>query len=292
MLQKPSLLLLTVLCLLPRFASASSYGLILSGSGACTGCNAIPQINEQDAITSFSSNFSESGTAGSLAALSASIDYGFLHGYTKAATGTLFDANANAGLDAYFYDTFYITGAAGTSGIFQITLNFDGSSTATGSPAIGTYVDTYNLLENGTVIPGIQYLGIVSTLGIPFNSGSNQLSKTVNLTLTAGTTVVLGELLQMREQMINEGSPGSITIDNSDTGYMLVTPMTSGVGFTTASGFLYNTAPSPVPEPGSATLFWVVLAAGLVVSTYRGSSGVSGSMWSRLASLRGRSLSR
>lgn len=212
---------------------------------------------ENDPILSYSDSFLQSGSSGAVANLSGSISDGALHGYSQANTGTSYGGNGYSGLDAYFYDTFHITGAAGQSGEFQIQLYFDGSGVESGDPEIGDYVNSYNLLENGTVIPGQQYSGIVSTLSVPFGSATTELTTTVDLTLASDSSVVLGQLLQIRNVVVNAGNSGSVTIDDSDTGYFTVTPLTPGFGFSTDSGYLYNGAPSPTPEPAS----WPMTAA-------------------------------
>ena len=231
-----------------RLMPADSFGITFSDQGGCTGCPGRSVVNLQNApLVSYSDRFSQSGTSGALANFSGSIDNGALHGYSQINTGSSFDGNSEVGMDAYFFDTFQISGPAGQSGQFDITLNFDGSGKTSGTAAVGSYANTYNLLENGTVIPGIQYTGMVATLAIPFGASATQKTSTIHLTLASGSSVVLGQLLQIRSAMQNEGSSGAITIDDSNTGYFTVTPVTQGFGFTTASGLTYSQ--SAVPEP-------------------------------------------
>ena len=227
-----------------------------------------PNNVQNVSLLSDSDNFSLSSPNGAAATFTGSIANGALHGYSQIMTGSSFDGNAYVGLDAYFYDNFHITGPSGQSGVFQISMNFDGSGVVTGGAALGDYVNNYDLLENGTVIPGIQYSGIIGTLSIPYGSANTHLTTTVNLTLAAGSTVLLGQMLQMRSVLQNEGTSGTLTLDDSNTGYFTVTPLTQGFGFSTASGFAYDGL-TAVPEPSSFSILSTIMLAAFAPAVRR-----------------------
>lgn len=119
---------------------------------------------------------------------------------------------------------------------YLVGLVFDGTLTKNvPTSSIGDLVDTFNFLENGTVIPGAQYSGMVATLA----PGSQQ---SLQLSFSSATSITLGGLLQIRNDIGDLDSPTAtgITIDDSDTAFFTVTPITNGAGFTTASGQSYS----------------------------------------------------
>jgi hypothetical protein len=179
---------------------------------------------------------------------SGSINDTQLHAFSATSTP---GGNAYNGGDEYWFDTFNFL-----PGTYDVNLVFDGTLTES-APDIYDLVDTFSFLENGTVIPGLEYSGIVATL---YGQNGTAQQQSLQLSFSRPTSIVLGELLQIR----NDIGAGSITIDDSDTGYFTVTPLTSGAGFTTASGLTYSPV-SSVPEPSSvlplstaiALLFWI-----------------------------------
>ncbi len=115
------------------------------------------------------------------------------------------------------------------------------------------YVNVAQLYENGIVDPGQEYAGGVFL--DPLNKGVGNAyyqSESTVLTLPAGSSTTLGELLQIRTEIGNEfGVGGTLTLDDSNTSFITITPLTPGFSFTTASGLSY------VPEASG------VLVAGL-----------------------------
>lgn len=177
-----------------------------------------------------------------------------LHAFSATTYGAsaTFQGSAYNGSDEYWFDTFTFS-----PGTYDLDLVFDGTLTENlQTSSIGDLVDTFSFLENGTVNPGNQYTGIVSTLYSPGSQRSIQLS------FLTKTSTTLGELLQIRNATGDPGSstPTGLTIDDSDTGFFTVTPTTDGAGFTTASGLSYS-AMTPVPEPGSLSLLGLTLLA-------------------------------
>jgi hypothetical protein len=160
------------------------------------------------------------------------------------------ETTSYVGMDAYFFDTFYITGTDGQEGQFQINMSFTGDVTtncaAVNAPPpdcqIDDQVNTFNLLENGTVIPGQEYSGIIATIHKTVGSPKHQ-TMSVTIYLSAGSSVVLGELLQLRNYIQNEGSSGEMTFTGNHSGqktaFVTVASLTPGFAFTTASGLTY-----------------------------------------------------
>ena len=181
-------------------AQASTYGLGFfdqAYAASQSGSQYYPGVNVQNLQqTSYSDSSSVSAGPAS-ATISGSITSdGALHGYSQTAVPLPGGAGATAyaNLDAYFYDTFYIAGPSGQSGTFAITMNFDGSAPCVAAGCISANgqtgdlfdaVNTFNLVQNGTIIPGAQYGGIIGTLTIAPGQTST-LTKTVDLTLAAG----------------------------------------------------------------------------------------------------------
>ena len=144
-------------------------------------------------------------------------------------------------------------------GTYDVNLVFDGTlSENVPDGSLFDLVDTFNFLENGTAIPGEDYNGIVATL---YGQNGTTQQESLTLTFSETTSMVLGELLQIRNDIGTSDfstAGGGITIDDSDTGYFTVTPSSPGAGFTTASGQTYSVS-SAVPEPAT----WTLLVAGL-----------------------------
>jgi hypothetical protein len=63
------------------------------------------------------------------------------------------------------------------------------------------------------------------------------------------------ELDEFMTGMAYVGGAGNSVFNASDTGYLILTPVTPGAGFTTASGLTYATSPE-TPEP--ATIMMVI----------------------------------
>jgi hypothetical protein len=192
--------------------------------------------------SSYSDAFSLKNYGGALSIFQGSISGGTL----RALSDTTFPyagSSILADTDEYFFDTFTISGPAGQSGQFQVDLTFDGTVTGTNleieeKDEYGL-LNTFNLLENGTVIPGIEYAGIVlgmdKGIGDPFHQ-----TNSVVLNLSSGSTVVIGELLQMENLLYTaETGPEQLSIDDENS-FIKVTALTAGFAFSTASGLNYS----------------------------------------------------
>jgi hypothetical protein len=196
----------------------------------------------------YSHQISASDTFGDTATLEGSISNGKLHGHAKTVVG---EHSSYAGMDAYFFDTFYITGPAGQTEQFQIDMTFTGSVATNCKPeyspglyCLGGGLNTFTLFENGVVIPTLEYEGKQATI-YKLPGSPNDQTASVALPFEAGTSVVLGELLQFRNIAENEGATGYVTFghDGEETAYFTVTPLTPGFAFTTASGLPYASEP-------------------------------------------------
>jgi hypothetical protein len=230
----------------PVIASAvivPSYGLTFFDQGFAepypTGvAQSAPGTNVQNSQQlSYSDSFALSSSTGATSTFSGTIDGTQLHAFS--ATSGL-EGNAYNGADEYWFDTFTFL-----PGTYSVNLVFDGTLTDSVPGDVADLVDSFSFLENGTVVPGLEYSGIVATL---YGQNGTSQQQSVQLSFTSATTIVLGELLQIRNDVV---VGGGITIDDSDTAYFTVTPLTSGAGFTTASGLTYAPV-SSVPEPSSA----------------------------------------
>jgi len=178
---------------------AGTFGLTFFDQGYAGGAN--PTIDVQNLPQlSYSDSFSTSGVTGS-AAFSGSISGGLLRAYSFTSNPDYGEAYSNA--DLYVFDTFHIAGPTGSTGRFTFNMVFDGTVAETGTGQAGLS-DGYNLLANGTVIPGIEYSGIVNAIYKVPGSASHE-SSSVTLDLSAGTSVVIGELLQIRNDEVGEG---------------------------------------------------------------------------------------
>ena len=245
-----ALLLITGICPRSSLAATPLYGITYLDQGYC-GVTGVEIQNSRR--LSYNHSFDATGANGQVCALHGTIRNGKLYGYAEAVTASSYDSSAYAGLDAYFFDTFSITGPAGESGQFNVAMTFNGTddNTCSGGCTVGDLVDSFSLLQNGIVIPGIQYSGIIATIYKSPGAKAHQ-TITVTITLDAGSTVVLGELLQLRDVVVNEGAGGQITLSGShnqqQTAFFTVTPVTSGFSFTTASGLTY--APAALDTEG------------------------------------------
>ena len=241
-----TLLLAAGICPHKSFAATPPYGVTYLDQGYC-GVTGV-EIQNSKRLT-YNHQFDATGTNGAVCDLHGTIKDGKVYGYALAATGSGYDGSAYAGMDAYFFDTFSIAGPSGESGQFNVTMTVNGTddTACSGSCTIGDLVDSFNLLQNGTVIPGVEYSGIIATIYVSPGAKAHQ-TMTVTITLDAGTKVVLGELLQLRDVVVDEGAPGQITLSGShdmqQAGFITVTPVTSGFSFTTASGLTYAPAAS------------------------------------------------
>jgi len=236
-------------------SSPPAWGLTFFGQGyACTSScdnasgNGINNTDDENLQQlSLSNSFALSSAipgSSSTSAFSGSISGTELHAFSATADTGPLGAGYN-GEDEYWFDTFSFSGCTLNSPCkATINLVFDGTLTRSGS-SIYDLVDNFQFFENGTVIPGEEYLGNVATL-YPASTQS------VQLTFDSPTSIVLGGLLQIRNYI---GFDTSITIDDSDTAYFTVTS-TGGGGFTTASGQTY----SVTPEPG----YWALLSVAIV----------------------------
>ncbi len=246
--------------------AAPLYGISFADQGGVGGDSA-PGVNVSNLPQlSYSDSFNLTSNSGTISQFSGTINDGALHA-SSATTWLPNLGGGGNGADLYAFDTFHISGPANQSGDFQVTLNFDGSARLYGSDqyveyGYADYVNSLSLFENGSVAFGGPYIGKVAELDhYPdaynnFNSDSPEdATMTVDLTLESGTSVVLGDLLQIRNYSVDlhEGTGGGITMDDLDTGFFTVTPMTDGFSFTAASGMAYNADPD-LPEPASLAL--------------------------------------
>jgi len=230
--------------------ASPSFGLTFFDQGlACqlgSPCGSYPGVNVQNSPQlSYSDTFSLS-SASTTSTFSGSIDGTLLHAFsaTSFPSGGTFQGYTNAfsNADEYWFDTFNFM-----PGTYSINLVFDG--TVAQNLPLGSLFDlkdAFSLVENGTIVPGNDYDGVVSTLYYP---GSEQ---SIQLSFSSSTSVTLGGLLQVRNQIgTSDGSQagGSLTIDDADTAYFTVTPLTDGAALTTASGETYASAPVATPEP-------------------------------------------
>jgi hypothetical protein len=167
---------------------------------------------------------------------SGSISNGGLHAFSQT-TGV---GGSSSDADLIFFDTLTFSG-----GQYLVTFTLDGTQT---SPPPGIVINRLSVYENGTadaVGPG----GLSGSIGSINGPGTGS----VVIDAAAGESDTLGEDLQIRNEL---SSSGVITIDDSDTAYMTVTPLTPGSSYTTASGLSYLNPPSTsaVPEPSSLLL--------------------------------------
>ncbi len=193
---------------------------------------------------------------GTYSTLSASIADGALHAYSSVVVpaGPPGYAAATNGVDEYFWDTFYFSQA----GQVQITVTFDGTVSSSVTPGLDLPVDRLQVFEGanevcapGSLCADSNYLALTPTMG-------PDQTYTFVLNVSAGA-LSLGEWLSVRNGIGNNGDcpplPGSggmyescsQTIDDSDTAFFSVTPVTTGLTFTTASGLTYSDVPEPSP---------------------------------------------
>ena len=245
--------------LAPRQASADSFGLSYfqqveaagpDGEDISPGYFDIPGPILDLPQSSYSDGYTAT-TRGATSTFSGSISGTQLHAYSStsiAGQGAGIFMRAYNGADLYWFDSFTFS-----AGSYTVDLVFDGTTTETNldGPNAEAYhvINRFQFVQDGTIIPGTLYGGIVATLA-PGERSS------LDLVFASETTVTLGGLLVMRNAIRGSG-PSSFTaglvLDNSHTAFFTVTPMGAGAAFTTASGFTYAPG-APVPEPASLLL--------------------------------------
>ncbi len=159
---------------------------------------------------------------------------------SSATSNTSSGGEAYSNGDIYTFDTFTINGPQQQSGTFTFTLKANGSIQEAGTGQ-ADLICTYTLFMNGTVIPGIEYMGAVGQ-NIVFTPTS-PTSQTVSfpLQLSSGEMVVFGGLLQIRNVEISgDGNlqGGSTAISVKKAHFSVKSP--KGFSFTTASGLQYR----------------------------------------------------
>jgi hypothetical protein len=244
----------SLLCGIPSISRAQTplFGICFFDQGYAGSLDE-PGVNYQDLKRlSFGSQLTATDPAsGSTNSLQGAVSKGKLYGYAQASAGTEFQTSSYVGMDSYFFDTFYITGPAGATGQFTLNLTLNGTVTGTcvSSPQgcqVDDLIDNFVVLENCTANPAQcgSVVGLVQkNLGSP-----NHQSVEVTVSFPAGTSVVLGGLLQLRDLVQNEnpGGGGSLTFmggkSTYQTGFFTFAPVTPGFMFTTASGLTYAAA--------------------------------------------------
>jgi hypothetical protein len=198
---------------------------------------------------------------------------GLIHAYSicDLLPGAQYGSGSSAVADLALYDTFYISGPAGQSGQFQITLTFNGGE-PTSLPLDEIGPETIYGAAGGTFAAQVATNSAwitwgdagsfpILTLNTPLTASTNSPAlepETSNavLSLESGSSIVISELLAMRN-VIEDAEfvtvPGGSVME-AGAASMTVTPLTSGFGFTTASGSSYSPPAAPLPVTASLSV--------------------------------------
>jgi len=211
-----------------------------------------------------------------------------VHGFIAVNTADPNQASGYGAFDIYASDYLTITGPVGAFETFAYTLTLKGSASVAYDGALGddeayggfsAFIDSY-WAAPGRVLPdaicdnptGFTCGGFT---GEPLSWDGQQSGDSVSgtITLEAGTTVELGEYMSGRATLDDVGCTGGYTggcpsanqalLDMGDTGFLTLTPVTPGAGFTSAAGLTYSADPdsTAAPEPASLALLGTAVAA-------------------------------
>lgn len=244
------LLFCSVLSIPMRAVAATLYGVSAYASTVGT------VSNSGDLSTSAQSNFFilqvfEQGSSNAA--------IGLLDATSFAATnqpycGSCGNAAATAG--SSFFDTLTVTGTPGGSGNFLIGLFSTNSTLAPGSNGGNASIDAVIIANagwsGGSASGSSQISEFYTTL--PGNTPQITTTPAFILTVPVGGTITLNGHVDTGVVSVDTGNASTA----SDRMQFFISPQTSGIGFTAASGVTYLTS---VPIPGSLAL----LASGIAL---------------------------